>query len=156
MPTKIAPQTPSKPLRESDLHTGNDHEGHKDLSEEFRKATIPAPKTYTQEQVDEMLKLASVGMKVSVEKVEGKEGKPEKDEEKHDSLRSSRATPYVAPPSVSSDIMKIEIGKAIVLPSLKVDTIKKWGHLVQGYEQTYGPYDRNRISMEIRDKINYR
>ena len=85
-------------MRESDLHTGNDHKGHKDLSEEFRKATIPAPKTYTQEQVDEMLKLASAGMKVSVEKVEGKEGKPEKDEEKHDSLRSSRATPYVALP----------------------------------------------------------
>jgi hypothetical protein len=37
VPTTTAPQTPSKPLRESDLHTGNDREGHKDLSEEFRK-----------------------------------------------------------------------------------------------------------------------
>jgi hypothetical protein len=37
VPTTTAPQTPSKPLRESDHHTGNDHEGHKDLSEEFRK-----------------------------------------------------------------------------------------------------------------------
>ena len=26
VPTTTAPQTPSKPLRESDLHTGNDHE----------------------------------------------------------------------------------------------------------------------------------
>ena len=37
VPEATAPQTPSKPLRESDHHTGNDHEGHKDLSEEFRK-----------------------------------------------------------------------------------------------------------------------
>jgi hypothetical protein len=73
-------------LRESDLHTGNDHEGHEDLSEEFRKVTIPAPpKTYTQEQVDQTLKLASAGIKVTVERVEGKEGKLEKEEEKHDS-----------------------------------------------------------------------
>ena len=97
MPTP-AHQTPSKPLKESDLQTGNDHEGHKDLSEEFRKASIPTPKTYTQEQVGQMLKLASAGIKVSVEKVEEKEGKPEKEEEKHDSLRSSRATPYVPLP----------------------------------------------------------
>ena len=103
-----------------------------------------------------MVKLASAGVKVSVEKVEGKEGKPEREEEKHDSLRSSRAIPYVAPPSSSSDIMKIEMGKTIVLPSLKADTIKKWGQAVQGYEQTYGPYDRNRISVDVREKINYR
>ena len=81
--------------------------------------------------MDQTLKLASEGIKVSVEKVEGKEGKPEKEEEKHDSLRSSRAITYVAPLSGSSDIMKIEIGKTIVLPSLKGDAIKRWGHLVK-------------------------
>ncbi len=42
------------------------------------KATIPAPKTNTQEQVDQTLKLASAGIKVTVERVEGKEGKLEK------------------------------------------------------------------------------
>ncbi len=73
-----APQTPSKPLREEDLHTGNPHEGHKDLSEEFRKATIPMPKTYTQEQVDQMLRLASAGIKATVEKVEEKERETQK------------------------------------------------------------------------------
>ena len=35
------------------------------------KATIPAPKTNTQEQVDQTLKLASAGIKVTVERVEG-------------------------------------------------------------------------------------
>ena len=114
------------------------------------------PKTYTQEEVDQMIKLDSAGAKVSVEKVEEKEEKPGKEEEKQESSRSSRAIPYVAPPSVSSDMMKIEMGKTIVLPSLKGDAIKRWGHLVQGYEQTYGPYDRNRISIEIRDKNNNR
>ncbi len=77
-----------------------------------------------------MLKIASAGIKVTVEKVEGKEGKLEKEEWKHDSLRSSRDTPYVAPPSVSSDLMKVEMGKTIVLSSLKGDAIKKWGTLV--------------------------
>jgi hypothetical protein len=129
-----APQTPSKPLRESDLHTGNDHEGHKDLSEEFRKATIPVPKIYTQEQVDQMLKLASAGINITVERVEGKEGKPEKEEEKHDSPRSLRATPYVAPPSISNDMMKVEMGKSIILSSLKGYALKKWGNQVKGYE----------------------
>jgi hypothetical protein len=57
VPTTTAPQTPNKPLREEDLHTGNPHEGHKDLSEEYRRATVPTPKTYTQEQVDQMLKV---------------------------------------------------------------------------------------------------
>ena len=153
MPTKTAPQTP-KPLREEDLHTGNPHEGRKDLSKEFRNATVPMPKTYTQEQVDQMLKLASAGIKVTVEKVEEKEGKPEKEEEKQESSRSSRAIPYVAPPSVSSDMMKIEMGKAIVLPSLEEKAIKLWGNKVQGYENSYGRYDRNRISVEVRERIN--
>ena len=120
------------------------------------KATIPAPKTNTQEQVDQTLKLASAGIKVTVERVEGKEGKLEKEEEKHDSPRSSRAAPYVTPPSVSTDMMKVEMGKTMVLPSLKGDAIKKWGTLVQGYEASYGRYDRNRISVEVREGINYR
>jgi hypothetical protein len=62
-----------------------------------------------------VLKLASAGIKVTVEKVEGKEGKLKKEEEKHDSPRSSRATPYVSPPSVSSGLMKVEMAKTIVL-----------------------------------------
>ena len=66
------------------------------------KATIPAPKTNTQEQVDQTLKLASAGIKVTVERVEGWEGKLEKE----------------------------EMGKTMVLPSLKGDAIKKWGTLV--------------------------
>ena len=113
-------------------------------------------KTYTQEQVDQMLKLASAGINITVERVEGKEGKPEKEEEKHDSPRSLRATPYVAPPSISTDMMKVEMGKSIVLSSLKGDALKKWGNQVKGYESSYGRYDRNRIEVEIRDKINYR
>ena len=96
VPTTTAPQTPSKPLKEEDLHTGNPHEGRKDLSEDFGGASIPMSKTYTQEQVDQMLKLASAGAKITVEKEEEKEEKPEKEEEK--SSRSSRAVPYVALP----------------------------------------------------------
>ena len=120
------------------------------------KATIPAPKTNTQEQVDQTLKLASAGIMVTVERVEGKEGKLEKEEEKHDSPRSLRATPYVTPISVSTDMMKVEMGKTIVLPSLKGGAIKKWGTLVQGYEASYGRYDCNRISVKVRERINYR
>ncbi len=45
--------------------------------------------------------------------------------------------------------------KTMVLPSLKGDAIKKWGTLVQGYEASYGRYDRN-ISVEVREGINYR
>ncbi len=48
--------------------------------------------------------------------------------------RSSRANPYVTPPSVSTDMIKVEMVKTMVLPSLKGDAIKKWGTLVQGYE----------------------
>ena len=48
------------------------------------KATIPAPKTNTQEQVDQTLKLASAGIIVTVGKVEEKEEKPEKEEEKQE------------------------------------------------------------------------
>ena len=154
VPTTTAPQTPSKPLREEDLHTGNPHEEQKDLSEEFRRATIPMPKTYTQEQVDQMLKLASAGAKVTVEKEGEKEEKPEKEEEK--SSRTSRAIPYVAPPSISSDVMKVEVGKAIVSPSLEDKHIKLWGTKVQGFETSYGRYDRNRISVEVRERINFR
>ena len=84
------------------------------------KATIPAPKTNTQEQVDQTLKLASAGIKVTVERVEGKEGKLEKEEEKHDSPRSSRATPYVTPPSVSTDMIKVEMEKRWSYLLLKV------------------------------------
>ena len=110
----------------------------------------------TQEQVDQMLKLASAGIKVTVEKFEEKEGKPEKEEEKQESFRSSRATPYVAPPSVSSDMIKIEMGKTIVLRSLEDKHIKAWGTKVQGFETSYGRYDRNRISVEVRERINLR
>ena len=77
-----------------------------------------------------MLKLASAGINITVERVEGKEGKPEKEEEKHDSPRSLRATPYVAPPSISNDMMKVEMGKSIILSSLKGDALKKWGNQV--------------------------
>ncbi len=69
--------------------------------------------------------------------------------------RSSRATPYVTPPSVSTDMIKVEMEKTMVLPSLKGDAIKKWGTLVQGYEASYERYDRNRISVEVREGINY-
>jgi hypothetical protein len=81
---------------------------------------------------------------------ESKEGKPEKEEEKHDSPRSLRATPYVAPPSISTDMMKVEMGKSIVLSSLKGDALKKWGNQVKGYESSYGRYDRNRIEVDPR------
>ena len=104
VPTATALQTSSKPMNEPDLHSEDD--------------PGPAPKTYTQEQVDQMLKLASAGINITVERVEGKEGKPEKEEEKHDSPRSLRATPYVAPPSISNDMMKVEMGKSIILSSL--------------------------------------
>ena len=117
-PDATAPQTPGLPMKGADLHT-EDHGAFKDLSDEFRKATIPAPKTYTQEQVDQMLKLASTGVKVTIERVEGKEEEPEKEEEKHDSSRSSRAIPFVAPPSVGADMMKVEMTKTIILTSLK-------------------------------------
>ena len=103
-----------------------------------------------------MVKLASAGAKVTVEKVEKKEEKPGKEEEKQESSRSSRAIPYVAPPSVSSDVMKIEMGKTIVLPSLEDKHIKLWGTKVQGFETSYGRYDRNRISVEVRERINLR
>jgi hypothetical protein len=47
--------------------------------------------------------------------------------------------------------MKVEMGKTIILSSLKSDPIKKWGTLVQGYETSYERYDHNRISVEIRE-----
>jgi hypothetical protein len=53
-------------------------------------------------------------------------------------------------------MMKIEMGKAIVLPSLEEKAIKQWGNKVQGYETSYGRYDRNRISVEVRERINLR
>ncbi len=53
-------------------------------------------------------------------------------------------------------MMKVEIGKTIFLPSFKGDAIKKWGTSAQGYEASYGRYDRNRISVEVREEINYR
>jgi hypothetical protein len=93
---------------------------------------------------------------VTVGKVEEKEEKPEKEEEKQDSSRSSRAIPYVAPLSVSTDLMKVEMGKTIVLPSLEDKAIKLWGNRVQGFEISYGRYDRNRISVEVRERINFR
>jgi len=48
------------------------------------------------------------------------------------------------------------MGKAKVLTSLKSDVIKKRGSQVKGNETSYGRYDRNRIEVEIREKINYR
>ena len=95
-------------------------------------------------------------MLVTVEKVEEKEGKPEKEEEKQESSRSSRATPYVAPSSVSSDMMKIEMAKTIILPALEEKAIKVWGNKVQGYETSYGRYNRNSINVEVRERINLR
>ena len=53
-------------------------------------------------------------------------------------------------------MMKVEMGKSIVLSSLKGDALKKWENQIKGYESSYGRYDRNRIEVEIRDKINYR
>ena len=88
-------------MKESELdRLGFDHDSHQSPSDQFKAATIPALKViFTQEHVEQMLKLASEGVKVTFEKVEGKEGKLEKEEEEHDSSQSLRATPYVAPPS---------------------------------------------------------
>ncbi len=42
------------------------------------------------------------------------------------------------------------------MPSLEAKAIKKWGNSVQGYGTSYGEYDRNRISVEVRERINFR
>ena len=107
-------------MKESELdHSGLDHDSHQSPSDQFKAATIPALKViFTQEQVEQMLKLASEGVKVTFEKSRGRKGNLKKEEEEHDSSQSLRAPPYVAPPSVSSDLMKVKMGKTIVLLSL--------------------------------------
>ena len=44
----------------------------------------------------------------------------------------------------------------MILTSLKQDAIKKWGTEVHNYETRYGRYERNLISMDLRDKIHIR
>jgi len=40
--------------------------------------------------------------------------------------------------------MKVEMGKTMILSSLKSDPIKKWGTLIQGYE----PHMKDTIATE--------
>ncbi len=64
MPTPVAPQIPSKHMKESK------HDSHQSPSDQFKAATIPSLKViFTQEQVEQMLKIASEGVKVTFEKV---------------------------------------------------------------------------------------
>lgn len=52
-----------------------DHDSHQSPSDQFKAATIPALKViFTQEQVEQMLKLASEGVKVTFEKSRGRKG----------------------------------------------------------------------------------
>jgi hypothetical protein len=63
-------------MKESELdRSGLDHDSHQSPSDQFKAATIPALKViFTQEQVEQMLKLASEGVKVTFEKSRGRKG----------------------------------------------------------------------------------
>ena len=154
-PSVNFPQTPSNPLKVSDLSQHEDHHtGHQDLSDAFKAATIPDPRkkdTFTRQEVERMFQLANTKMPSEME-----EEKKDSEKGKGNQPQSQLSAPYVAPTNNATDMAKLEALKNVSLASLKQDAIKKWGVEVQNFESRHGRYERNLINMDLRDRIHIR